>query len=663
MRVYKRRTPKLEGLPSMFSKIFGWLVREPAVDKLGTGAASASAEVRPQVLRQAHEALATLTLRRLRDGLLEAMPWSRLRTELLLRLVQVVPSSRVKPLEESQERLSVDRLSFAARLMESGKLSCEAATCFHGAFGLFVPLFVEVLETLGQMEERKDDQKMMILHLHPAAQEGSIHLRLVMASLLESRSKKRRWNPRRLSVAESSWNRERWLKQCTAGACRAHRVRAMSGRNTRMAQWLDYRVRVTISDARMLVGTFMAFDKYMNVVLADCEEFRKIKSKGRKDEEKEVKRTLGFVVLRGETIVSLMAEAPPPTGPKKPDIQPGPGRGQVAGRGMPAAPLSSAPAGLSGPVRGVGGPAAIQMQPKVLTRARDQCVRLRAGELSRCAAIVQKFAQEGPDDVPLQHLRAAEQHLAALERWLRGEGRGGEKSQARAERIARELGLAPGKVFITNSRLCFYSNVLGVEVSFAAKWIQIASLRLEEKADYTTYPVLVSFKEPMDFDGKDVKTLDLRVFEFSDLGLLQKSATYFVGADLFGIYEESEVLSPDAKSSSPVEKPKPPNQKLVRTASMISPDEVLKELSMWELERRTNLFRHHWRAPYWPHDGAAKMKWVALEGTAYARHPFIPESVDEGKIAVPWLKVDCIDIVPNVRFHDLHASACWILGE
>jgi len=131
-----------------------------------------------------------------------------------------------------------------------------------------------------------------------------------------------------------------------------------------MAQWLDYRVRVTISDQRMLVGTFMAFDKYMNVVLADCEEFRKIKSKGRKDDEKEVKRTLGFVVLRGETIVSLMAEAPPPSGPKKAEITPGPGRGQVAGRGMPAAPLSSAPAGLAGPVRGVGGPAAIQMQPK-----------------------------------------------------------------------------------------------------------------------------------------------------------------------------------------------------------------------------------------------------------------------------------------------------------
>merc|ERR1712196_561797 len=88
------------------------------------------------------------------------------------------------------------------------------------------------------------------------------------------------------------------------------------------------------------------------------------KSKGRKDDEKEVKRTLGFVVLRGETIVSLMAESPPPSGPKKPEMQPGPGRGQVAGRGMPAAPLSSAPAGLAGPIKGVGGPAAIQMQPK-----------------------------------------------------------------------------------------------------------------------------------------------------------------------------------------------------------------------------------------------------------------------------------------------------------
>ncbi len=38
------------------------------------------------------------------------------------------------------------------------------------------------------------------------------------------------------------------------------------------------------------------------------------------------------------------------------------------------------------------------------------------------------------------------------------------------------ISIKSGKVFITNDRLCFYSNVLGVEVSFTAKWIQIASL-------------------------------------------------------------------------------------------------------------------------------------------------------------------------------------------
>ncbi len=44
-------------------------------------------------------------------------------------------------------------------------------------------------------------------------------------------------------------------------------------------QFVNWRMSVTISDNRSLVGTFMAFDRHMNLVLADCEEYRTIKGK------------------------------------------------------------------------------------------------------------------------------------------------------------------------------------------------------------------------------------------------------------------------------------------------------------------------------------------------------------------------------------------------
>jgi len=86
----------------------------------------------------------------------------------------------------------------------------------------------------------------------------------------------------------------------------------MNSRQSKFLSWINYRVRVIIQDSRHLVGTLLAFDKHMNLVLADTEEFTRYKSK--KDEggvDKERKRGLGLVLLRGENIVSFSAESPP----------------------------------------------------------------------------------------------------------------------------------------------------------------------------------------------------------------------------------------------------------------------------------------------------------------------------------------------------------------
>lgn len=100
-----------------------------------------------------------------------------------------------------------------------------------------------------------------------------------------------------------------------------------------MSNIVNYRLRITLSDSRILTGQMLAFDKHMNLVLADCEEFRKI-NKTAKDNSSanlEQKRTLGLVILRGETIVSMSIDGPPP--PSTDDIR-SRGPGLLAGPGM-----------------------------------------------------------------------------------------------------------------------------------------------------------------------------------------------------------------------------------------------------------------------------------------------------------------------------------------
>lgn len=120
-----------------------------------------------------------------------------------------------------------------------------------------------------------------------------------------------------------------------------------------MMQMLNCRLRVTLTDGRTMLGQLLAYDKHMNLILADTEEFRPVRKS--KDGTNELRRTLGLAVLRGECIVSMTPEGGPPLAsgnkarvPAAMQMGPGGTRGGL-GRGVPMPPPGMAPVGLAGP--------------------------------------------------------------------------------------------------------------------------------------------------------------------------------------------------------------------------------------------------------------------------------------------------------------------------
>lgn len=141
-----------------------------------------------------------------------------------------------------------------------------------------------------------------------------------------------------------------------------------SGKGSKLLRYVEHRLRVTLHDGRVIIGTFLAFDKHLNLVLSEAEEFRTLRKGGAALlEERMEKRSLGLVLIRGENVVSMAVEGPPPpsaTG-RVSAIPGGMARGRGAPMGMPVGgPPGMAPMGLgAAPIHGVGAPGMMPPPP------------------------------------------------------------------------------------------------------------------------------------------------------------------------------------------------------------------------------------------------------------------------------------------------------------
>ena len=125
-----------------------------------------------------------------------------------------------------------------------------------------------------------------------------------------------------------------------------------------MLRYIEHRLRVTLLDGRYIIGTFLAFDKHLNLVLSDAEEFRMLKRKAGSAallEERTEKRSLGLVLVRGENVISMAVEGPPPPSVSGKLTPGGPGQAMGAGRGTLSNMSAPQPGLGAAPIHGVGG--------------------------------------------------------------------------------------------------------------------------------------------------------------------------------------------------------------------------------------------------------------------------------------------------------------------
>jgi small nuclear ribonucleoprotein B and B' len=133
-------------------------------------------------------------------------------------------------------------------------------------------------------------------------------------------------------------------------------------RGSKLAKFLNHRIKVSIGDHRYFIGQMLGFDSHSNVVLKDCEEYRRLK-KRKAGETREAKRNIGLMILRGDSVVHIAVIGPPPPSGNRMAastaaavLQPGIAPEKAIGKGAGIAAANAPPnlQGLAKPSAGVG---------------------------------------------------------------------------------------------------------------------------------------------------------------------------------------------------------------------------------------------------------------------------------------------------------------------
>ena len=89
----------------------------------------------------------------------------------------------------------------------------------------------------------------------------------------------------------------------------------------KLGKFINHKVKVVLKDHRYFVGQMLAFDSHSNIVIKDCEEFRELK-KRKSGEPFEIKRNLGLMLLRGDSVMRIDVIGPAPAVLPKPPGMP-----------------------------------------------------------------------------------------------------------------------------------------------------------------------------------------------------------------------------------------------------------------------------------------------------------------------------------------------------